>query len=139
MKKIILSAVALVISVFCYCQCPMVYVKKTFYKVEYYTNTKDSLKLLRTSNSTNSIEIVKNTYSDAGDLFSASGNLVNGERYNGFINQYECKNVAGHTKYTLYTNDGRTTDTWIVYVNFKGEVTQVSLISTKDNMVLILR
>lgn len=134
MKKLLLSIICLSVTGFVSGQCNIPYVTKTFKKIEYYTAENGKLKLVKTTNSTNTFEILKNTSNTMGDMLALNGNMG---KYVEFIREYECEYDPRYTNYKFHVGTGTTNDFWIVTFLKDETLWKVSNIRAKQDVVIV--
>ncbi len=125
-------------------QCPIPVGKKSFSKVEYYKLEKNPKtgkidKVLdRTSNTSLTIEIAKNSSGSQGDYFVISGAWLSGKTQAEYIREWNCNDMSSVSskQYSFKVGDPSTNKyTWYLVVGYSGNFFK-AFISIDNSMIV---
>lgn len=142
--KLLTVITATFFSLISYCQNNTIpYGSKTFTIADYYdvtyntTTKKNEQRLLKSVNTSLTLEISKNTVNKAGDFFVVSGAFVSGQSAE-YIVEWSCDNQPTQKVYKITTNDSREMNSWVLSVGNNGSFQKLAMIMGKGTSYLIV-
>lgn len=144
MKSIYLISFFWIAAIGANSQCPIPYGKKTFTKVEYFTLVKNEKtgkldkKLERSSNTSLTLEISKNSRGEQGDYFVLSGVWLSGNTSVEYIREWNCSDVpsTSNKQYSFRIGDpAKNKYTWYLVISWDIKFIKAFL-SVDDSLIV---